>query len=168
MEFAPMIERLALEKTCIVGMGNYLRNDDAVGLFIVDGIMEKAASGAVTVMNVEDVLENYVFEIAGSDCDNVLIIDAVESGAEVGAVFFGSLSDFNESANNYSTHKLSLVISGKILEEHGKAVWLLGIEVRDTDFGRGLSDRVKESACFIRDILGKYITSDHKEFVYEY
>jgi len=168
MEFVPMIERLALEKTCIVGMGNYLRNDDAVGLYIVDGIMEKAASGAVTVMNVEDVLENYVYEIAGSDCDNVLIIDAVESGAEVGTVFFGSLSDFNESANNYSTHKLSLVISGKILEEHGKAVWLLGIEVRDTDFGRCLSDKVKESASFIRDILGKYITSDHKEFVYEY
>ncbi len=38
MDFLPVIERLAREKTCFVGMGNYLMGDDAVGLHIVDGI----------------------------------------------------------------------------------------------------------------------------------
>ena len=29
------------EKTCIVGMGNYLRKDDAVGLYLVDELQGK-------------------------------------------------------------------------------------------------------------------------------
>jgi len=33
----------------------------------------------VLLLNVEDVIENYVFKIADLDCDNVLIIDAVRS-----------------------------------------------------------------------------------------
>jgi hydrogenase 3 maturation protease len=119
-------------------------------------------------MNVEDVLENYVYKIADLDCDNVLIIDAVESASEAGSVVFGRLHELNEAVNNFSTHKLSLALSGKILEERNKKVWLLGIEVRDTDFGRGMTDKVAESACIIRDILFNHITSDQKELVYEY
>ncbi len=168
MDLVPMIEKLALEKTCIVGMGNYLKSDDAVGLHIVDELMQSTVSGGITIMNVEDVLENYVYKIAGLDSDNVLIIDAIESGAEAGSVSFGALADFTEKADNFSTHKLSLVMSGKILEEHGKDVWLLGIEAGNTDFGNCMSPIVKESACVIRDILHKYINSDHKELVYEY
>ena len=168
MDFIPMIEKLASEKTCIVGMGNYLKKDDGVGLFVVDELMGRIASDAITIMNVEDVLENYVYKIADLDCDNVLIIDAVESASEAGSVVFGRLHELNEAINNFSTHKLSLALSGKILEERNKKVWLLGIEVRDTDFGRGMTDKVAESACIIRDILFNHITGDQKELVYEY
>ncbi len=168
MDFLPMIERLAAEKTCIVGMGNYLKSDDAVGLFIVDDLKEKPVSENAIIMNVEDVLENYVYKIAGLDCENVLIVDAVESGAETGTVLFGRLLDLYEANNNYSTHKLSLIMSGKILEQHDKKVWLLGIEAKDTDFGTEMSDAVKDSACLISDILHKYITGGQKEHVYEH
>src|SRR5208337_2162163 len=162
-----MIEKLAREKTCIVGMGNYLKKDDEAGLFVVDELMDRPVPGSITLMNVEDVLENYVYKIAGLDCENVLIIDAVESDSEAGSVLFGRLKDFNETVNACSTHKSALALSGKILEEHHKKVWLLGIEARDTDFGRGMTDKVGKSACFIRDILFKNITCGQKELVYE-
>jgi hydrogenase maturation protease len=167
MDFIPMIEKLAREKTCIVGMGNYYKKDDEAGLFVIDELKGRVDSDTITLMNVEDVLENYVYKIAGLECDNVLIIDAVESASEAGTVLFGRLHDFNEEINAFSTHKLTLAISGKILEEHNKKVWLLGIEALDTDFGRGMTDRVEESACFIRDILYQHITSGQKELVYE-
>ena len=168
MDFAPMIKKLAGGKTCIVGMGNYQKRDDAAGLFVVDELTKLVRSDTVTIMNVEDVLENYVFKIAGLECENVIIVDAIESSAEVGSVLFGRLHEIQEIINNYSTHKLALTLSGKILEDHDKKVWLLGIEVRDTDFGTGLSDAVKESACLIRDIFLSNITGDQKEPVYEH
>ena len=168
MDFLPIIERLAREKTCFVGMGNYLMRDDAVGLHIVDGIKDRIGSHGVTVLNVEDVIENYVYRIADGDCDNVVIIDAMQSGGEIGSVLFCRMNELDEVINNFSTHKLSLILSGKILEAYGKKVWFLGIEARDVDFGTGLSDDVKKSADIIRDLLLTYINCDQKELVYEH
>jgi len=168
MEFLPVIERLAREKTCFVGMGNWLMRDDAVGLHVVDGIRDRIHSACVTVLNVEDVIENYVYRIADSDCDNVVIIDAMQSGAETGSVLFCRLNELDEITNNFSTHKLSLILSGKVLETYDKKVWFLGIEARDVDFGTGLSDDVKKSADIIRDLLLTYINCDQKELVYEH
>ncbi|MBN2159146.1 MAG: hydrogenase maturation protease [Spirochaetes bacterium] len=168
MEFLPVIEGLLREKTCIVGMGNYLRRDDAVGLYLVDGISDRIAPGSVTVMNVEDVLENYLFRIVDGEYDNVIIVDAVRSGNEAGSVLFGRLRDFDEVINNFSTHKLALLLTGKVLAEYDTKAWLVGIEVRDTDFGSGLTDEVRKSADILRDILLNYINCDRKELVYEH
>jgi hydrogenase maturation protease len=168
MDFLPVIERLAREKTCFVGMGNYLMRDDAAGLHIIDGIRDRIASSTVTAINVEDVIENYVYRIADSDCDNVVIIDAVQSGAETGSMFFGRLDEFDEIINNYSTHKLALFLSGKVLAAHNKKVWLLGIEVRDVDYGTGLGEDIQKSADMICDLLLSYINCDQKELVYEH
>jgi hydrogenase maturation protease len=167
-DFLPVIERLAREKTCFVGVGNWLMSDDAAGLHVVDGLREGIRSKSVTAMNVEDVLENYVFSIAQADCDNVVLVDAVRSGAEPGSVFLGRLREVGEIIDNQSTHKLSLSLSGKLLEDFDKKVWFLGIEARGIDYGVGLSDEVKGSVRAIRDILLSYINCDQKEPVYEH
>jgi hydrogenase 3 maturation protease len=168
MDFLPVIERLAREKTCFIGMGNYLMRDDAVGLHIVDGIKDRIDSACITTLNVEDVIENYVYRIADGDSDNVVIIDAIQSGWEIGSVLFCRMNELDEVINNFSTHKLSLILSGKVLEKHDKKVWFLGIEARDIDFGTGLSEDVKKSADIIRDLLLTYINCDQKELVYEH
>jgi hydrogenase 3 maturation protease len=168
MELAGTIEEILREKSCIVGVGNYLKRDDAAGLLIVDGLRERGASGPVVLMNVEEVPENYVYQIADLDCDHVIVVDAVESGGEIGSVIFGRLLELEEEAGDYSTHKLSLAMTARILEGCGKKVWLLGIQVEDTDFGAGLSDRVNESVCLIRDLIGTYIIGYRKELVYEH
>jgi hypothetical protein len=59
-------------------------------------------------------------------------------------------------------------MTARILEGCRKKVWLLGIEVRDTGFGAGLSDRVNESVGLIRDLIGTYIIGYRKELVYEH
>lgn len=168
MDFIPVMERLVREKTCFVGMGNYLMGDDAVGLHVVDGIRDRIQSGTVSALNVEDVIENYVYKIAEGECENVVIIDAMQSGGETGSVLFGRLSEVKETIGNFSTHKLALFMSGKILEQYNKKAWFMGIEVRNTDFGAGLSAEVKKSADIIRDLLLSYINCDQKELVYEH
>ncbi|MBN2079309.1 MAG: hydrogenase maturation protease [Spirochaetes bacterium] len=168
MEFIPVMERLARSRTCFVGMGNPLMRDDAVGIHVVEGLRERCRSDFVTALNVEDVIENHVCAIADGDAEHVVIVDAVQSGAGPGSVLFGRLGEFNEVIGNLSTHKLSLLLSGKMLESHGKTVWLLGIEAHDVDFGTGLTDEVRRSADTLLDVLLSYINSDHKEPLYEH
>jgi hydrogenase maturation protease len=167
MSLVTDIMEVVKDKTCIVGMGNYLRKDDAVGLYLVDELQSKVSSDQLLLLNVEDIIESYVFKIAELDCANVLIIDAVKSTTSPGSIIFGRLTKCGEALNDYSTHKLSLTLCGKILEESGKKTYLLGVEAADTDFGQGLSEDVKQSADLLKDIILEIISSNNREYVYK-
>ncbi len=161
------IMEVVKKKTCIVGMGNYLRKDDAVGLYVVDELQGTVRSENVLLLNVEDVIENYVFKIADLDCDHVLIIDAVRATTTPGSIVFGRLTKCDALLDDYSTHNLSLALCGKILEECGKKTYLLGVEARDTDYGRGLSEDVQRSADILKDIIVEIIDSNNNEYVFK-
>ena len=168
-EFERAIERFVRGKTCFVGMGNYLRRDDAAGLHLAEGLKE-VADGRIMVMIVEDVVESYTFDIARCDAEDVVFIDAVRTGEAAGTVIFGRLNEFGEVMNDYSTHKCSLLLTCRVLEAHGKRAWLLGIEAGDTDYGEGISERVRSSIEHLRDIIRSYVYvyRDNKELVYEH
>ena len=140
------------EKTCLVGMGNLYRKDDAAGVYIVEGVRKKVEENRPRTLVVEDVLEAYVFKLAELDCENIVIVDAIEADEEPGTVVFGSLSEFSELLNNYSTHKLALELCGKIFKEHKKETYLLGIVAGDIDFGQEMTSQVRESADMLREI----------------
>ncbi len=153
MEGLSVIEKLLEEKTLIIGMGNYLRCDDAAGLYIVDRLRELVPPGSVEIMNVEDILESYVIEIAEKDHDNVLIFDAVDSGGEPGTVAFGKLDDLLRYTDSFSTHSLSLRFCDEIFSRYNKTAWLFGITAAVIDFGTEISEEVKKSADAVIDIL---------------
>ncbi len=167
MNIVTDIAKVMREKTCIVGIGNYIRKDDAVGLYLADSLRESLGSGDVEIVNAEDIIESYVFEIAEKPCENVVVVDALSSQSEPGSVVFGRLLEFDEVLHDFSTHKLSLKLAGKIWEEKGKKVYLLGIEAADLDYGKGLTDTVKKSADMLKDIVVSTIISTRKEYVYE-
>lgn len=147
------IKAVLKSNACLIGMGNYLRSDDAVGLYIAESV-KKAVKDSFPVMNVEDVIEAYVFKISEMDCDNIVVVDAVKTGAETGSIIFGKLEEDIEGLNGaLSTHKLALKVSGKIFKEHGKNTYLLGVVVDNVDFGSSLSTTVRESADILIDVI---------------
>ncbi len=147
------IKEVLCSNGCLVGMGNYLKSDDAVGLYIVESV-KKAVRDSYPIMNVEDVIEAYVFKISEMDCDNIVVVDAVKTGAETGSIVFGKLEEDIEGLNgSLSTHKLALEVSGKIFREHGKNTYLLGVVVDNVDFGSSLSRAVRESADVLIDVI---------------
>ena len=58
-------------------------------------------------------------------------------------------------------------LAAKILEEHGKQVYLLGIEAKEIDFGSGLSAEVKKSADIVKEFLIDTLRCGEKERNYE-
>jgi len=162
MEFMRDIENIMSGKACVVGMGNYYRCDDAVGLYVVDTMTGNVSSERISIINVEDVLESYLFKIAELNCDKVLIIDAVQTESPSGSVIFGKIDDLDDVIQNTSTHKLSLKLCGNILEQYNKETYLLGIEADTTDFGVGISQEVRKSADMIVDLLVRAINCSPK------
>jgi hydrogenase maturation protease len=152
MKPPPGLMDVLREKTCLVGLGNPYRRDDGVGPWIAEAVQAAADRASLQVFNVEDVLENFVFRIAETDCRNVVLMDAAAADGEPGSVVFGPLNDFAE-AGSVSTHKLALELSGKILESAGKRVFLLGVVPEDLGIGAGLTPKVEESASRLRDLF---------------
>lgn len=146
------LAELLREPTCLVGVGNPLRRDDGVGPWIVGAVREAAEGAGLTLVDAQDVPENFVPSIARGGSRNVVFVDAVAAGDEPGTVVFGPLADFAE-AGSYSTHKMALALSGKFLEAAGKKAYLLGIVPADLDFGAGLTAGVERAAASLRDFI---------------
>lgn len=168
MDVLARISDVLADRPCLVGLGNYFRRDDAVGCVIADGLKQHEDPGLFSVVNVEDVIESYVFSIAGMDCGSVLLLDAVEAEGEPGSVIFGRLSEIEDARVGASTHKLALALCGKILEEQGKPAYLLGIVPRTIDFGQGLTPDVEKSAALLKEFIIDYFNKKEKETLHEH
>lgn len=151
-------EQLALitsEPTCFVGIGNTLRSDDAIGVSIVNDVAQDPYilqnPSLVQIINVEDVLENYVYKIAETKTKNIILIDAVRdigNNLKVGDVYLQRLENLEVSdINNFSTHKLAFAISEKIFRAHQKTTYILGIAVANTDFGKTVTPEVASAGA---------------------
>lgn len=144
------------EPTCVIGVGNTLRSDDGVGVFIAERLADELASGSRhAVICAEDVIENHVFPIADGTRRNVLVVDAVRGGGsgECGALVFGRLDEIEADGLGWSTHKLALSTAAGILKHHGKDVYLLGVVVANTDYGTNVSPEILASAEAVVDLL---------------
>ncbi len=167
MDLLAQIDEALRLKTCVVGIGNYYRRDDAVGLYITDRLKKHADPERCVVINAEDVIESFVFTIAESDCENVILVDAVSVPGEPGSVVFGKLDEFEESEFGASTHKLAFGLCSRILEERGKRTYLLGIVPEDIDFGHGLTESVEKSAAILNEYLIESLNTG-KESLHEH
>ncbi|QLG88423.1 hydrogenase maturation protease [Chitinibacter bivalviorum] len=162
MSFATELEQILSQPTCIVGVGNPLRNDDAVGALIAERLEnELPASFGHTVINAEDVIENHVFQIADSAVRNVLVIDAVQgTGGECGSLVLGKLAEL-EVGGGFSTHKLALSMATQLIEQQGKDVYLLGIAAENIDFGRSVSPEILNSAATVIELIVAQVARSH-------
>ena len=149
------LRQILSEPTCVVGVGNLLRNDDAVGVMIAERLQrELAGSTRYSVVNAEDVIENHVFRIADNDARNVLVIDAVQGeDGETGSLVLGLLEDLEVARGGYSTHKLALSTAASVLKHHGKDVYLLGIVAANTDYGTEVSQEILDSTEAVIDLF---------------
>jgi hydrogenase 3 maturation protease len=136
------------KKKLFVGIGNLLKKDDGVGVFISAGIKKGRNIEALTV---EVSLENYIGKINNIDPDILVLIDCVEMGSVPGTSKLMSVSKLDDLT--FNTHNISLK---RISEFFKMPVFLLGIQPEKIDFGENMSYLVKEEAKKIINIINSY------------
>ncbi|AFC99068.1 hydrogenase maturation protease [Methanocella conradii HZ254] len=122
------------ESVVLVGVGNRLRGDDAIGPAIIDMLKGHVPHA----LDVGEAPENYTSMIKRLKPSVIIFLDALDFGGMPGSVTLVE----SEEIQRYgaSTHGLSLEVAMDYLRlETGAVVFLIGVQPERVGEGEGLS-----------------------------
>jgi hydrogenase maturation protease len=138
----------------VVGIGNEWRSDDAAGLVVARRLAALAPALRVAERGGEpvDLIE------AWADQDEVILVDAVESGARPGTIhrIDAVESSLADGPRRGSTHALSVseaIELGRVLGRLPRRLVVFGIEGRSFAAGGCLSPEVERAAERLAQVL---------------
>lgn len=136
--FEELQQRTRDKTVLILGIGNRLRGDDAVGSILAERLMKKLD---VPIIDAGDVPENYLGPIEASHADLVLVLDAADLGASPGDLSLIEMSQLKEIG--VSTHTANLALLFRVIPraKRPEAV-LVAIQPEHLETGQGLSRSV--------------------------
>ena len=135
------------KKILFVGIGNLLKMDDGVGVYISKRIR---TTDSILSLTVEASIENYIGKIVSLNPDILILIDCVDLKAVTGTFKLLSLKQIQDLT--FNTHNISL---RRLSEFFTMPVYVLGIQPEKIDFGENLSYLVKNVADTIIKLINK-------------
>lgn len=140
-----MLEHLAAHlkgKVVILGIGNRLRSDDAIGSILAGRLLGKVP---YLVYDAGSAPENYLGKIIKDKPDNVIIIDAVDFGGKPGE-FREAEGGSLKTVNLFSTHNSSISLTINYLKNDLKAdIIVLFIQPKSIVFGDKMSAELSDT-----------------------
>jgi len=136
----------------ILGIGNELRRDDAVGLAVVDRLSSFIDDPSIVLLNCQNVPENFTGYVKRFKPTCVVLIDAADFGAVPGDARIFQLNDLESP--EITTHRASLAMLGAYLQsETNSTVFIIGIQPADCDFGSGLSPSASTASAAVAEAI---------------
>lgn len=130
-----------------VGIGNVLKSDDGIGVYISNKIND---SDSIQTLTVEVSIENYLGKINSLNPDVLILIDCVDFGKTAG--YYELLPAEKVKDFTFNTHNISLK---KISDLFKMPVFILGIQPLNIDFGEELSEIVLHASKEILNIINQ-------------
>jgi len=131
--------------THIFGIGNPIRQDDAVGLEVVTSLLrlDLASKGGVMVHGLSSSTERMISDFA-TRRERVVVVDAVEAQKAPGTIVCARLSE--TKFGFFATHNIPLrLVPG--VAENAADTYVIGIQPQSVGVGEGLSEVVRESSA---------------------
>jgi hydrogenase 3 maturation protease len=120
------------------GIGNVLRSDDGIGVYICKGITETAR---IKTLIVEVSIENYIGKINSLKPDALILVDCMNLNMAPGSHAIKTIGNITD--HTFNTHNISL---SRIADFFRMPVLVLGMQPQNTGFGDSFSPAVKKSA----------------------
>jgi hydrogenase 3 maturation protease len=138
------------KKLVVLGIGNDMKGDDALGTFIVRGLNNPSHN--IVSIDGGIVPENFTGAIKKENPTHILLVDAVDMKKAPGSVRMVH----KEEISNYSisTHSMPISFLINYLESGtGAKIALIGIQPQSMEFGLEMTLEVKKSANNVLSIL---------------
>lgn len=149
-QFLEILTPLQNSKTIILGIGNVLKGDDALGPLVCEKL--KAEGISAEVINAATVPENYIQTLIKKSPQNLLIVDAIDFGAEPGSIKVFKTEQLNSLV--ISTHTLSPRLFIDMIRQCIKLdVYIIGVQPKQTQLGLTLSPEVKQAIIDLTAII---------------
>ena len=152
------------KKLLILGLGNPILSDDAVGIRIVEEMRVALRDADINTKDVElttgcfgglhiiDAIRGY---------EKVVIIDAIYRGGEPGTLYRLSIDELNGTARLSSPHRINLpaaISLGRKIENEGdipEDITIYAVEAKNlTEFSENLSPEIEEKlANIVKEII---------------
>ena len=131
-------------RTAFLGVGSVDREDDGAGVRCAEHL---ARAGIGNVFIGAATPERCVPSIRDGGFDSVVLLDAVDTGAEPGSVVMCDAQEIEHRFPAVSTHKLPLSLLARLLSDgNGSRVNLIGIEAGSVIENRSeMTQRVRET-----------------------
>ena len=126
-------------KKLLLGVGNDIRGDDAVGELVAREF-EKEGWKSVDCGSIP---ENYITTIDKGKYDTIVIVDAASMGIEPGDIRIVPRN--NLGVFTMSTHALPLSLVMDFLEEKTKEVILIGIQPKEMKLKEGITEEIEKA-----------------------
>ena len=148
--------------SCVIGVGNAMRGDDAVGLEVVR-LLEGSLSPEVAVKTCEG--EPVALLDLWEGCTRVVLVDAMVSGAEPGTVrsFDAVTAALPPELSGTSTHLLGVGEAIELARTLGRLparVDVYAIEAARLDAGQSLSAPVAAAAMVVATSIREALRED--------
>ena len=141
----------------VIGYGNLLRGDDAVGHVAVDAIGADPRFAGVTVLTVHQLTPEIADDVAGAT--RLVIVDACDDGTPAGTVHLTEV--LAEAGAPSLTHHVSagaVLALATALHGHAPPATVVTVAVADTSTGDGaLSPLVAAAVPHVIDIVARLV-----------
>jgi hydrogenase 3 maturation protease len=144
------------KKIVVMGVGNRMRGDDAIGCLVID---ELTNENGLTVIDCDSTPENYIDKVISLKPERVIIIDACNFKSEPGKFRLFSEKQIDKiSQNLISTHNLPLNLTVTMIKKQLPCeILLLGVQPEQINFGEGLSPKLEKAkqkiVKYLKDLI---------------
>ncbi|PWB55151.1 MAG: hypothetical protein C3F13_05375 [Anaerolineales bacterium] len=144
-----LARRLRGKRTVILGIGNPLMGDDAVGPTLMDSLHGRVEAALI---NAGEVPENYISAVKAAQPEVVLIIVALELGTDPGCLAVMD-ADRLRAIENFTRNPGLAFLAVMLQDETGAEVILVGVQPKATHFAAELSMPVHQSLKSLEEML---------------
>lgn len=150
-ELKVMLRSTIDERTLLICIGNELRGDDAVGIYIGRELQSKNFGNIIVTSSPE----NYIDVIRRKSPERIVLIDAADFGEQPGSIVF---TELRELPHTMSSHRIPF---SKIMKFLGiDKVYILGIQPKRVDFSEEITPEVRNSADIIISLLSELMRNE--------
>ena len=138
-----------MEMKVLMGVGNELRGDDGVGIYVARNL--RCPEWKVIVAG--QVPEDFTAEIKRMKPEVLILVDAALMGLTPGEIRRVPVDKIPKVA--FSTHGMPLSFLMEYLSDYVDKIVLIGIEPSNMEFGSKISEKVKNAAERVIELICK-------------
>lgn len=133
-----------MKSIMVVGIGNYILQDEGVGVHVVNHLKEMELPEQVSL--VDGGTHSYDLVDFFCQADIIIVVDALKAGGEPGTIYRAPLEDLGlkKDENSTSLHQMSFIEAVQMVNllGHHPQITVFGVEPKTIDWGLELTPEI--------------------------